>query len=288
MQGSGMAKTRKGNALQVALLCAAFTLGLLANASAASFSNPTAITIPAGAPTTTQGPADPYPSTITVSGNPGTLLKARVTLTGITHTAPRDINVLLVGPTGQKTILWNEACGGGSLTGQSITFDDAAPATLPLSGGGPCLTGTYKPTSGSAVIPVYPSPAPAGPYPVALSALNGGAVNGAWSLFVFDDAGIDVGTIAGGWSLDLQATDITPPETVIGAKKIKGTTAKFKFSSNEPGSTFQCKLDKHSFKPCSSPKKYKNLSSGKHKFKVRAVDAAGNVDASPSKKKFTI
>jgi hypothetical protein len=82
--------------------------------------------------------------------------------------------------------------------------------------------------------------------------------------------------------------DKTPPETLIGSKKIKGTTAKFTFSSSEPGSTFQCKLDKHSFKPCSSPKKYKHLSAGKHKFKVRAVDAAGNVDASAAKKKFKI
>jgi hypothetical protein len=84
------------------------------------------------------------------------------------------------------------------------------------------------------------------------------------------------------------AADNTPPETMIGSKKIKGTTAKFTFTSNEPGSSFQCKLDKRKFKPCSSPKKYKHLSSGKHKFKVRAVDAAGNVDASPAKKKFTI
>jgi hypothetical protein len=82
--------------------------------------------------------------------------------------------------------------------------------------------------------------------------------------------------------------DKTPPETTIGSKKIKGTTAKFTFSSNEPGSSFQCKLDKRKYKPCHSPKKYKHLSGGKHKFKVRAVDAAGNVDPVPAKKKFTI
>jgi hypothetical protein len=87
---------------------------------------------------------------------------------------------------------------------------------------------------------------------------------------------------------ETQDTNISCPQTVITAKKIKGTTAKFKFTSNEPGSTFQCKLDKRKFKPCSSPKKYKHLSDGKHKFKVRAVDKAGNVDASPAKKKFTI
>jgi len=87
---------------------------------------------------------------------------------------------------------------------------------------------------------------------------------------------------------DLRPCDKTPPQTVISAKKIKDDTARFTFSSNEPGSTFQCKLDKRKFKSCKSPKKYKDLSAGKHKFKVRAVDASGNVDATPAKKKFTI
>ena len=83
-------------------------------------------------------------------------------------------------------------------------------------------------------------------------------------------------------------TYVTPPETTIGSKKIKGTTAKFTFSSNAPGSSFQCKLDKRAFKPCSSPKKYKHLTLGKHKFQVRAVDVAGNVDPTPAKQKFKI
>jgi hypothetical protein len=86
----------------------------------------------------------------------------------------------------------------------------------------------------------------------------------------------------------LTPPDTTPPETVIGSKKIKGNTATFTFSSSDPGSTFQCKLDKHSFRSCNSPKKYKHLSDGKHTFRVRATDASGNVDGSPSRRKFTI
>jgi hypothetical protein len=65
------------------------------------------------------------------------------------------------------------------------------------------------------------------------------------------------------------------------------TTAKFKFKSNEAGSTFQCKLDKGKFKTCRSPKTYKKLKPGKHVFKVRATDKAGNV-GKPAKRKFTI
>jgi hypothetical protein len=82
--------------------------------------------------------------------------------------------------------------------------------------------------------------------------------------------------------------DKTPPETAIGTKKINGTTAKFIFTSTEPGSSFQCKLDKRALSTCSSPKKYKHLASGKHQFKVGAVDAAGNVDPTPATTRFKI
>jgi CSLREA domain-containing protein len=85
--------------------------------------------------------------------------------------------------------------------------------------------------------------------------------------------------------------DGTPPETKIlkgPPKKSMKTTAKFKFSSSEAGSTFQCKLDRKPFKKCASPKKYKKLKPGKHVFKVRAIDKAGNVDPTPAKRKFTV
>ena len=85
--------------------------------------------------------------------------------------------------------------------------------------------------------------------------------------------------------------DRTAPETTItkGApKKTKKHTVKFKFKSSEPGSSFECKLDKKKFKPCKSPKKLKRLKKGKHKFKVRAIDPAGNTDPSPAKDKFKV
>lgn len=85
--------------------------------------------------------------------------------------------------------------------------------------------------------------------------------------------------------------DKTPPQTTIRKAPKKGAkagTVKFKFTSSEPGSTFQCKLDKRPFKPCKSPKKYKGLKPGKHVFKVWAIDKAGNVDPTPAKKKFKL
>ncbi len=87
------------------------------------------------------------------------------------------------------------------------------------------------------------------------------------------------------------ATDKKAPETTI----IKGPRAKthshiarFRFTSSEAGSNYQCKLDRKPFRPCRPGKRYKGLKPGKHVFKVRAIDLAGNVDPSPAKKKFRV
>lgn len=80
-----------------------------------------------------------------------------------------------------------------------------------------------------------------------------------------------------------------PTVTITKAPKAKttSTTAKFKFKADEPVSRFECKLDKGKFKKCKSPKTYKKLKLGKHVFKVRAIDKAGNVGKAV-KRKFTV
>ena len=86
------------------------------------------------------------------------------------------------------------------------------------------------------------------------------------------------------------APDIKKPKVTIKKApkaRSKATTAKFKFVSNEAGSKFKCKLDKKAFAKCRSPKTYKKLKPGKHVFKVKATDAAGNVSA-VMKRKFTV
>ena len=76
--------------------------------------------------------------------------------------------------------------------------------------------------------------------------------------------------------------DTTKPKvTIKKAPKAKSTatTAKFVFSANDSGSKFKCKLDNKAFANCTSPKTYKKLKPGKHTFKVKAADPAGNVSA---------
>ncbi|HEY1355987.1 MAG TPA: hypothetical protein VGF09_06700 [Solirubrobacterales bacterium] len=99
------------------------------------------------------------------------------------------------------------------------------------------------------------------------------------------------GSGGGGGGGSTNPADKAPPQTKItkGPKgKSSATSAKFKFTSTEAGSTFQCKLDHKPFKTCRSPKKYKRLRPGKHVFKVRATDPAGNTDPTPAVKKFTV
>ena len=83
-------------------------------------------------------------------------------------------------------------------------------------------------------------------------------------------------------------SDTDAPETTLKKSKLRGDDATLRFVSDEPGSRFECKLDKKAFKSCASPKRYRNLDDGKHKVLVVAIDAAGNRDASAAKGKFEI
>jgi hypothetical protein len=81
-----------------------------------------------------------------------------------------------------------------------------------------------------------------------------------------------------------------PQTTLRGkpGKKIRDRTPTFRFASNEPGSTFQCKLDGKAFRSCRSPFTTKPLSLGKHTFKVRTRDDSGKLDPSPASYAFKI
>ena len=85
--------------------------------------------------------------------------------------------------------------------------------------------------------------------------------------------------------------DTTPPETtIVGSPPAttQATTQSFDFSASESGSSFQCKLDSGAFSTCSAPKAYSGLAVGGHSFEVRATDAAGNVDATPAIRSWTV
>ncbi len=145
---------------------------------------------------TTVGPGNPYPSQITVGGLTGTVSAVRVSLVGLSHTFPSDIDLLLVGPSGQNVVLLADTGGSTDITNVNLNFDQSAPGLVPS----PIVAGTYRPTNNGAF--TGPAPAPAGPYGSTLALFNGTNPNGNWSLFAYDDAGGDKGSLSG-WSLDI-------------------------------------------------------------------------------------
>lgn len=129
-----------------------------------------------------------------------------------------------------------------------------------------------------------------GPCSTASSATPDPALGeGDWTFRVrATDAGDRTTTATRSFTVDLQL-----PETVIDAGPAAKTfkdRATFEFSG-DGADRFECKFDKlhkrHWF-PCTSPVKFKRLQPGNHKFKVRGIDAAGNVDATPAKANFKV
>ena len=83
--------------------------------------------------------------------------------------------------------------------------------------------------------------------------------------------------------------DTTAPDSgIVGKKKQHGHKARFKLTSTEDGSTFECKLDRGKFVPCDASFRSRKLNFGRHTLFVRATDAAGNTDQTPAAKKFKL
>ncbi|MEO7678583.1 MAG: DUF11 domain-containing protein, partial [Verrucomicrobiota bacterium] len=156
-----------------------------------TFENTTAITI------SNTGPASPYPSSITVSGVTGLVSKVAISLNKINHTFPDDIDILLVGPHGQKVILMSDAGGPNNLENVVLTLD--ANASSGLSDEGQIVSGTFQPAD-YPPSDLFPNAAE-GPYESLLSNFAGTDANGVWALYVVDDTSGDVGNISGGWSI---------------------------------------------------------------------------------------
>jgi len=88
--------------------------------------------------------------------------------------------------------------------------------------------------------------------------------------------------------------DLFPETRITGgpAKKVvtRRSRAKVRFRFRSPGTPdarFECKLDRKRFRPCKSPQRLR-LKPGRHVFRVRAVDGAGNADPTPAKRRLRV
>lgn len=167
------------------------------------FADSGVITIPA-----TVGKATPYPSSIPVSGVVGAVARVTVTLAGLTHGYPSDLDVMLVGPGGQKAILMSDAGGSAGLESARFTFDERNTNAMPFNPSVPIPNGTYKTTNHAGSPDNFPD-APAGPIGPGLGVFNGTDANGTWSLFVVDSFAGFGGAISGGWILNIFTTEPT-------------------------------------------------------------------------------
>lgn len=82
-----------------------------------------------------------------------------------------------------------------------------------------------------------------------------------------------------------------PPETSIAsgpASPTEETSASFAFTSDDAAATFECSLDGAAFAACATPLLLDGVSVGEHALAVRAVDAAGQVDATPAEYAWTV
>ena len=81
------------------------------------------------------------------------------------------------------------------------------------------------------------------------------------------------------------------PETAIDRAprpRTRNRRAILRFSSDEQGSSFECKVDRKPFVPCSSPRRLRRVAPGQHRVKVRATDAVGNSDATPAQARWRV
>jgi subtilisin-like proprotein convertase family protein len=167
----------------------------------ATFANPGQIGIPL------VGPANPYPSTITVSNLSGEIVSVTVTLLELIHPNPDDLDIALVGPNGRSVMLMSDAGGSSPVNGVVATFSDAATVFVP--DGGRLVNGTYLPSNYGTGDP-FPPPGPPTPFNNSFGVYTGSNPNGPWRLFVTDDQATNGGTIGGGWRLTINTTNFPP------------------------------------------------------------------------------
>lgn len=153
--------------------------------------------------------ADPYPSTITVSGVGSQLARVTVTLDALTDPQLATLTILLVSPSGGAVLLLGGCSPPGGVVDRTVTFDDEG--VLQTRGRPFPIDDRVAPAACGAQ-PRLAAPAPSPLDENNLDALTGTDPNGTWSLYIqaFDRASF--GDLEG-WSLTLEATSPEQPGT---------------------------------------------------------------------------
>ncbi|MDQ6785760.1 MAG: VCBS repeat-containing protein, partial [Acidobacteriota bacterium] len=163
--------------------------------------------------------ANPYPSTIAVSGLSGTIPTTpgsiKVRLNNFSHTFPSDVGMVLVGPTGAAFLIQDSAGDDPDVINVTYTLSDDGTALLPFADA--WGAGTYKPTAYFS--DSFPAPGPGVTYNAPqsegtatfASTFGGTNPNGDWKLYIGDFSSGDSGSISGGWSLIISTSGASTP-----------------------------------------------------------------------------
>ena len=128
-------------------------------------------------------------------------------LTAFSHSFPGNVDILLVGPSGENAIVMSDVGGGRITDDVNLTLDDSARQPLPSNSA--LNSGSFRPTNYGAG-DVFPAPAPAPSGTSELSVFEGTDPNGAWSLYVYDDQAPFGGDIED-WHLEIETDPPSPP-----------------------------------------------------------------------------
>ena len=200
------------------------------------------------------------------------------------------------------------APGGGFLIAdagnQRIRFVEGPPPPRPeaTSPGSPANDNSPR-VRGTApagtTVYLFGSPGCAGT-PVAHGSASSFAAEGI-EVSVLDDTSSRFSAIAEGGGIDsacsegavAYAEDSRPPDTRIRGGPGRGSrpgSASFSLAAVPPGpgTTFRCALDGRALHRCPRRVSFHRLDPGMHRFRALAVDAAGNADPSPGRRRFRV
>ncbi len=200
------------------------------------------------------------------------------------------------------------APGGGFLIAdagnQRVRFVEGPPPPRPeaTSPGSPANDNSPR-VRGTApagtTVYLFGSPGCAGA-PVAHGSASSFAAEGI-EVSVLDDTSSRFSAIAEGGGIDsacsegavAYAEDSRPPDTRIRGGPGRGSrpgSASFSLAAVPPGSgtTFRCALDGRALHRCPRRVSFHRLDPGMHRFRALAVDAAGNADPSPGRRRFRV
>lgn len=168
-------------------------------------------------PNTAGASGSPYPTRVKVSGLAGLLTKVTLSLNGLSHNFPDDMDLMLTGPTGVSLIAMSDVGGSTAVSNLNLTLDSTAASALPDSAA--LSSGTFRPADFEVNTDTFAAPAPAAGVLSASTVTLGTAYgntnpNGIWTLWTRNDGGgtLGGGLMEGGWCLDFT---MAPPALTI-------------------------------------------------------------------------